>query len=68
MDYQIWCGPSMGAFNEWARGTYLEDYRDRHVGDVAWQLLGGCGYAYRVQSLRLQGVQVPEETVAYRPE
>jgi len=68
MDYQIWCGPSMGAFNEWARGTYLEDYRNRHVGDVAWQLLKGCVYTYRVQSLKLQGVQVPAEIEAYRPE
>ncbi len=25
MDYQIWCGPSMGSFNDWVRGTYLEN-------------------------------------------
>src|SRR5439155_7105871 len=25
LDYQVWCGPSMGAFNEWARGSYLEE-------------------------------------------
>jgi PfaD family protein len=67
MDYQIWCGPSMGAFNEWARGTYLEDYRNRHVADVAWQLLRGCAYAYRVAALRLQGIHLPEEIEAYRP-
>jgi PfaD family protein len=67
MDYQIWCGPSMGAFNEWARGTYLEDYHNRHVADVAWQLLRGCAYAYRVAALRLQGVQLPAEIEAYRP-
>ena len=24
MDYQIWCGPSMGTFNDWTRGTYME--------------------------------------------
>jgi PfaD family protein len=68
MDYQIWCGPSMGAFNEWARGTYLEDYRNRHVADVAWQLLRGCAYAYRVAALQMQGVQVPAEITAYRPD
>ena len=21
MDYQIWCGPSMGAFNDWVKNT-----------------------------------------------
>ncbi|MBM3137180.1 MAG: PfaD family polyunsaturated fatty acid/polyketide biosynthesis protein [Chloroflexi bacterium] len=68
MDYQIWCGPSMGAFNEWARGTYLEDYRNRHVADVAWQLLRGCAYAYRVAALRLQGIHIPTTIESYRPE
>jgi len=68
MDYQIWCGPSMGAFNEWVRRTYLEDYRRRHVADVAWQLLRGCAYVYRVRSLKLQGVLVPQEIEAYYPD
>jgi PfaD family protein len=68
MDYQIWCGPSMGAFNEWARGTYLENYLNRHVANVAWQLLRGCVYAYRVAALRMQGVHVPAEIATYRPD
>jgi trans-AT polyketide synthase/acyltransferase/oxidoreductase domain-containing protein len=67
MDYQIWCGPSMGAFNEWVRGTYLEDYRNRHVADVAWQLLTGCAYRFRVQSLKLQGVSFPSKLESYYP-
>ncbi|HMP41571.1 MAG TPA: PfaD family polyunsaturated fatty acid/polyketide biosynthesis protein, partial [Roseiflexaceae bacterium] len=24
LDYQIWCGPAIGSFNSWGRGTYLE--------------------------------------------
>ena len=24
LDYQIWCGPAMGAFNAWVRGSFLE--------------------------------------------
>jgi trans-AT polyketide synthase/acyltransferase/oxidoreductase domain-containing protein len=24
MDYQVWCGPAMGAFNEWVKGTHWE--------------------------------------------
>jgi len=67
MDYQIWCGPSMGAFNEWAQGTYLEDYTNRHVADVAWQLLKGCMYLYRVQALKLQGISFPMQLETYYP-
>ncbi len=29
IDYQIWCGPSMGAFNQWTRGTFLEKRENR---------------------------------------
>ena len=68
MDYQIWCGPAMGAFNEWVRGTYLEDSQNRHVADVAWQLLRGAAYTYRVQALKLQGVEVPAEVQSYQPQ
>jgi PfaD family protein len=41
-DYQIWCGPAMGAFNDWARGTPLEAPEARTVGAVAWALLRGA--------------------------
>ncbi len=68
LDYQIWCGPSMGAFNEWVRGTYLEDYRQRRVADIAWQLLTGCAYRFRVQALKLQGVALPPEVEGYYPQ
>ncbi len=67
LDYQIWCGPSMGAFNEWVHGTYLEDYQNRHVADVAWQLLKGCAYRYRVQTLKMQGIAFPLELESYYP-
>ena len=68
LDYQIWCGPSIGAFNEWTRSTYLEDYRQRHVADVAWQIMTGCAYRCRVQSLKLQGITLPAEVEAYYPQ
>jgi hypothetical protein len=59
MDYQIWCGPAMGAFNDWARGTYLEPPESRRVADVGAQLMQGAAYLYRLQNLRVQGVEVP---------
>ncbi len=67
MDYQIWCGPSMGAFNAWARGSHLEEVNGRKVADVAKQILTGAAFAYRAQSLATQGVRFPPNCLAYRP-
>ncbi|WP_309029610.1 ACP S-malonyltransferase [Streptomyces alfalfae] len=39
VDYLIYCGPAMGAFNSWARGTVLESWQSRHVDAVAEQLM-----------------------------
>jgi trans-AT polyketide synthase/acyltransferase/oxidoreductase domain-containing protein len=39
VDYQISCGPAMGAFNRWVKGTELESWRNRRVGDVATRLM-----------------------------
>ena len=33
MDYQIWCGPAMAAFNDWVRGSFLEQPENRRRGD-----------------------------------
>ena len=68
MDYQIWCGPSMGAFNAWVRGSYLEDVRNRKVAEVAKQILTGAAFAYRVQNLSTQGVRFPPNGSAYHPQ
>ncbi len=67
MDYQIWCGPSMGAFNAWVRGTYLEEVGNRRVVEVARHILTGAAYAWRVQALRAQGVGFSPACAAYRP-
>jgi trans-AT polyketide synthase/acyltransferase/oxidoreductase domain-containing protein len=57
LDYQIWCGPAMGAFNQWTRGSRLENWENRRVADVAMQLLQGAAYLSRLQYLQLHGVQ-----------
>lgn len=67
MDYQIWCGPSMGSFNDWVRGTYLEQPANRRVVDVARHLLTGAAYLSRVRFLTFQGVSLPEELTRYTP-
>lgn len=67
MDYQIWAGPSLGAFNSWTKGTYLEDYRQRTAPDVATHLMRGAAYLQRVQLLRMQGIKVPVDIARYVP-
>ena len=67
MDYQVWCGPAMGAFNDWTRGTYLADYSRRRVVDVALHLLTGCAYLWRVQLLKIEGLGLPPELESYYP-
>lgn len=67
MDYQIWCGPSMGAFNSWVKNSPLENPENRTVVDVAEHILTGAAYLSRVQNLRNQGIQIGPEYCSYRP-
>ncbi len=39
VDYQIHCGPALGAFNQWVKGTELENWRNRHVDVIARKLM-----------------------------
>ncbi|MCL1127188.1 PfaD family polyunsaturated fatty acid/polyketide biosynthesis protein [Shewanella surugensis] len=59
MDYQIWAGPALGAFNQWAKGSYLDDYKARHAVDIAKHLLYGAAYLNRINHLCAQGVNLP---------
>jgi PfaD family protein len=66
-DYQIWCGPAMGAFNAWARGSFLERPEARTVVQIARNLLEGAAQITRLQQLRSHGVAVPAAAFEYRP-
>ncbi len=66
-DYQIWCGPAMGAFNEWARGSFLERPENRNVVTVAMNLMLGAAVLTRVNWLRSQGLALPQSAACYRP-
>jgi trans-AT polyketide synthase/acyltransferase/oxidoreductase domain-containing protein len=61
LDYQVWCGPAMGAFNEWAKGGVLEAPAARTVSAVAKNLLFGACVHLRRHSLRQQGVELPDD-------
>ncbi len=39
VDYQIHCGPALGAFNQWVKGTELENWQFRHVDQIAEKLM-----------------------------
>jgi PfaD family protein len=65
-DYQIWCGPAMGSFNEWVKGTFLENLANRKVVVVAHNLLRGAAILTRLNFLALQGFPLPSS--AYRIE
>lgn len=67
IDYQIWCGPAMGSFNNWCKGTYLEDVRNRKVVDIGLQIMTGAAFLYRVQILKLQGISLPLDYEQYIP-
>ena len=67
MDYQIWCGPAMGAFNDWVRGSYLEHPSNRKVVDIARHIMKGAAYLYRLQMLKLQHPSIARSIQKYCP-
>jgi trans-AT polyketide synthase, acyltransferase and oxidoreductase domains len=67
IDYQIWCGPAMGSFNNWIKGSYLADLNNRRVLDVANQIMTGVVFLYRMQVLKIQGLEMPTYYSTYHP-
>ena len=67
-DYQIWCGPAMGAFNEWVQGTPLEPVESRTVRQIALNLLEGAARITRAGQLRSVGIAVPAQYFSYAPQ
>jgi PfaD family protein len=67
MDFQIWCGPAMGAFNQWVKGTFLEGMENRKTVTVARNLLMGAAVILRVNALKNQGVVLPAHAGRFRP-
>ena len=66
-DYQIWCGPAMGAFNEWVKGSFLERPERRNVVSVAMNLLVGAAAITRAGWLRTQGIPLSPEAQGFIP-
>jgi PfaD family protein len=67
IDYQIWCGPSMGAFNGWVKGSFLESADQRKTALLAINLLYGAAVKIRCNWLQYQGICVPPAASGVRP-
>ena len=67
VDYQVWCGPAMGAFNEWVKGSFLEPPENRTVEVVARNLLYGAALTLRMNTLRQQGIRLQGDVARVRP-
>jgi PfaD family protein len=59
VDYQVWCGPAMAAFNDWVRGSFLERPEERRVATVALNILYGAAVLIRARTLAAQGIPLP---------
>jgi trans-AT polyketide synthase, acyltransferase and oxidoreductase domains len=66
-DFQIWCGPAMGAFNAWTAGSFLAAPEQRTVVQVARNLMEGAAVLTRAQQLRSYGAPVPAAAFDFRP-
>jgi len=66
-DYQLWCGPAMGAFNDWVKGSFLAPAANRDVVQIALNLLEGAAAVTRAQALRACGVAMPASAFHFAP-
>ena len=67
IDYQIWCGPAIGAFNHWVKGSFLEKWENRDTVTVGMNLLLGAAAVTRINWLRQQGLSLPGGTEKFAP-
>lgn len=39
VDFQVHCGPALGAFNQWVKNTSLQNWRNRHADQIGEKLM-----------------------------
>ncbi len=67
VDYQVWCGPAMGAFNEWTKGSFLQAAENRGAVNVALNIMVGAALVTRMNMLKVQGVTVKADEIELGP-
>ncbi|MDX2272696.1 MAG: PfaD family polyunsaturated fatty acid/polyketide biosynthesis protein, partial [Cyanobacteriota bacterium] len=66
-DYQIWCGPAMGLFNNWVAGSWLEPLENRDVVLMGLALLHGAAFLTRADHLSQAGIRLAGLSELARP-
>jgi trans-AT polyketide synthase/acyltransferase/oxidoreductase domain-containing protein len=66
-DYQIWCGPAMGAFNRWTAGSFLAAPEHRTVVQIALNLLEGAAVLTRAHQARTCGLPITPAGFRFAP-
>jgi trans-AT polyketide synthase/acyltransferase/oxidoreductase domain-containing protein len=64
VDYQVHCGPALGAFNRWVKGTELENWRNRHVDVIAERLMQATAVLLGNRFQSLYGLRQEDEGLA----
>ena len=59
VDFQIHCGRSLGAFNQWVKGTKFEKWRDRHVDEIGKHLMEQTALYLEQRCQRMLGMSSP---------
>ncbi len=59
LDYQIWCGPAMGAFNQWVENSHLAPIAAREVATIGKTLMEKTALHMRLQQLSQYGLYLP---------
>ncbi|MCP4673432.1 MAG: PfaD family polyunsaturated fatty acid/polyketide biosynthesis protein [Desulfobacula sp.] len=67
MDYQIWCGPAIGAFNLWVKNSFLESHENRETAEIALNLLFGACISIRASILKTQGIKASKNFDEFKP-
>ncbi len=67
IDFQIWCGPAMPAFNDWVKGSCLEQPGQRRAVLVAFNLLYQAAVLQRVQLAACQGRRIAQSDELLKP-
>ncbi len=58
LDYQVWCGPAMGAFNEWTKGSFLEAAEESQGSHRRPEFVAGSGTDATIADAAMPGRRV----------
>ncbi len=58
VDFQVHTGPALGAFNQWIKGTELEDWKNRHVEQIAERLMKGTAKLINQKMNELHSISI----------